>query len=52
MIVTVLHICLALAEPAAGAGTLVKEGQAHGCIVVPEGTEKGRVLTAVEDLAA
>ena len=40
--------CLA-AAPANG--TLVESGQARSCIVFPEGTEKGRVLTAVHDLA-
>ncbi len=35
----------------AAAAVLVKDGSPSGCIVVPQGTEKGRVLTAAEDLA-
>src|SRR3972149_8123029 len=34
------------------AGILVKDGQVSGCIVIPGGTEKGRVLTAAEDMVS
>ncbi len=35
----------------AAAAVLVKDGAPSGCIVVPQGTEKGPVLTAAENLA-
>ncbi len=41
---------LLAAAVCATAGVLVADGVAKGCIVVPEGTEKGRVLTAAKDL--
>ena len=43
--------CLAFASQAAIAqGTLVDDGKAVGCVVIQEDLEKGRVMTAVNDL--
>jgi hypothetical protein len=50
-ILTSLCLAIALGTPAQAADLLVESGQARSCIVYPEGTEKGRVLTAVHDLA-
>jgi hypothetical protein len=44
----ILTSCLA---PASAADLLLESGQARCSIVYPAGTEKGRVLTAVKDLA-
>ena len=49
--VMVWLLSVALGAPAAADDALVESGQARSCIVFPQGTEKGRVLTAVRDLA-
>ena len=46
-----LLMSIVFAFPAMADDVLVESGQARSCIVFPQGTEKGRVLTAAHDLA-
>ncbi len=50
-LVLALLLSLGVASQSYAQDVLVHAGQARGCIVIPEGTEKGRVLTAADDLA-
>ena len=50
-LVLALLLSLGVASQSYAQDVLVAAGQARGCIVIPEGTEKGRVLTAADDLA-